>query len=96
MGYICKLRFCSEIWGGGVDLEDLIYLSVSVSSSYLGWRRRIGGGKKRPPSKALVVHKEAGRTLIMMRRRTRTKVDFFNNRNIEVDSLIEMTMIEPG
>ena len=60
--------------GGEVDLEDLIYLSVSVSSSYLGQRRRIGGGKKQPPSKALVVHKEAGRTLMMMRRRTRTKV----------------------
>ena len=68
------MRFCSEICAG-VDLEDLIYLSVSVSSSYLGGRRRIGGGKKQPPSKALVVHKEAGRTLMMMqRRRIRTKV----------------------
>ena len=71
--YICQLRFCSEIWRG-FNLEDLIYLSVSVSSSYLGRRRRIGGGKKRPPSKALVVHKEAGRTPMMMPRRWRTNI----------------------
>ena len=86
-----------------VDLEDLIYLSVSVSSSYLGRRRRIGGGKKRPPSKALVVHKEAGRTLMMVRRRNSTKVEFLTtiwgwlcHQNHRAWIIVVFVLLKPG